>query len=143
MVAIVGALVASSIGRMTDRFGTIFTGTFGWLCGVAAFAIFVVFGNHLAGVFAGMAVFALATQSTQVGNQARIFATGAGARSRLNTIYMFAMYVGGAWGSFVCAWVYPAIGWTGTCLVCLGHLALMGAALVWLRDVQQRAPAIA
>lgn len=143
LVAVVGALVASSIGRMTDRFGTIFTGTFGWLCGVTAFTVFIVFGNYLAGVFAGMAVFALATQSTQVGNQTRIFAIGEGARSRLNTIYMFAMYVGGAWGSFVCAWAYPSVGWTGTCLICLGHLALMGAALVWLRDVQQRAPAIA
>ncbi len=143
LVSIAGALVAGTVGRLTDRFGTFATSTFGWCAAVAAFAVLLTFGNTLAGLFAGMTLFALSTQSTQVANQARIFALDDAARSRLNTIYMFAMYLGGAWGSFACAWAFAVAGWSGACILCLAHLAVMGAALLWLRGLRMRAPAVA
>lgn len=139
LISIVGVLFAGRIGSLTDRLGTVFTGAIGWVLTVLAFIVYIAFGMHLAGVACGMILLALGTQATQISNQARIFAISDDARSRLNTIYMFTMYAGGAYGSFVSAWVYAESGWIGMCLMALAHLVVMAAVLMWLRGVLDRA----
>jgi predicted MFS family arabinose efflux permease len=135
LISIIGVLFASRIGVLTDRLGTVFTGGIGWVLTTLAFGVYIAVGTHYAGVACGMVLLALGTQATQISNQARIFAISDDARSRLNTIYMFTMYAGGAYGSFVSAWVYQEAGWLGMCYLCLGHLAIMGAVLLWFRNV--------
>jgi predicted MFS family arabinose efflux permease len=139
LVSIVGVLFAGRIGALTDRLGTVVTGGVGWLLTVLAFVVYIAVGQNLTGVACGMILLALGTQATQISNQARIFAISDDARSRLNTIYMFTMYAGGAYGSFVSAWVYQESGWIGMCVMCLAHLVVMGGVLVWLRGVVRRA----
>jgi predicted MFS family arabinose efflux permease len=135
LVSILGVFFAGRIGGLTSTWGSVATGTVGWGLTLAAYLVFLVNGGTLAGMGAGMICFALGTQATQISNQARIFAISDDARSRLNTIYMFTMYAGGAYGSFVCAWMYQEAGWPAVLYVSLAHVVLMGVVLVWLRRV--------
>jgi predicted MFS family arabinose efflux permease len=139
LVSIFGALIAARVGRLADIYGTLTTGSIGWFVASLAFLVFLFAGGSLAGVTVGMGMFLIGAQTTQLSNLARIFAISDDARSRLNTLYMLLQYVGGAYGSLVCAWVFPANGWTGVCLVCLAHLALIGLLLAWLRVRSVRA----
>jgi predicted MFS family arabinose efflux permease len=138
LISIVGILTAGRVGSLSDRRGTLVTGTIGWLVTALSFALFALIGNTLVGLTVGMAVFALGVQATQISNQVRIFGLSDEARSRLNTIFVFATYAGGAYGSFVCAWVFQEAGWLGVSLVCLAHMVPMGLVLLWFRSLQRR-----
>jgi predicted MFS family arabinose efflux permease len=138
LISIVGMLTAGHIGRLSDRRGTLLTGAIGWLVSVLAFVAFALIGNTLAGLTVGMAIFALGVQTTQISNQVRIFGISDDARSRLNTIFVFATYAGGAYGSFVCAWVFQEAGWLGVCYTCLAHMVVMGFVLLWFRSMQMK-----
>jgi predicted MFS family arabinose efflux permease len=142
LISIVGILTAGRIGSLSDRRGTLVTGTIGWLVTALSFALFALIGNTLVGLTIGMAIFALGVQATQISNQVRIFGLSNEARSRLNTIFVFATYAGGAYGSFVCAWVFQEAGWLGVSLVCLAHMVPMGLVLLWFRGLR-RVPAAA
>jgi predicted MFS family arabinose efflux permease len=139
LISIVGILTAGRVGSLSDRRGTLVTGTIGWLVTALSFALFALIGNTLVGLTIGMAVFALGVQATQISNQVRIFGISDEARSRLNTIFVFATYAGGAYGSFVCAWVFQEAGWLGVSLVCLAHMVPMGLVLLWFRSVRRTA----
>ena len=141
LVSILGVFFASRIGALTDRLGSVVTGGIGWLLSLVAFLTFATLGGTLAGLALGMVLFALGVQATVIANQARVFAISDDARSRLNTLYMVAMYGGGAYGSFVCAWVYQESGWLGVCALCLVHMLAMAGVLMWFRGVQQMKPA--
>ena len=143
LISIVGVLTAGRVGSLSDRRGTLVTGTIGWLVSTLAFVTFALVGNTLVGLTVGMAIFALGVQATQISNQVRIFGISDDARSRLNTIFVFSTYAGGAYGSFVCAWVFQEAGWLGVCLTCLAHMVLMGVVLLWFRSVQLKAAAVA
>ena len=138
LVSIAGAFTAGAVGRLSDRRGTLATGTIGWLVSTLSFAVMAVAGNTLAGLTAGMILFALGVQATQISNQARIFGISDDARSRLNTILVFCTYSGGAYGSFVCAWVFQEAGWLGVCVTCLAHMVAMGTVLLRFRYVQMK-----
>lgn len=137
LVSIVGVLFAGRVGTLTDRWGTVATGGIGWLLTTLSFVLFLVIGQNLIALGFAMVLFALGAQATQISNQARVFAIGDDARSRLNTIYMFSMYAGGAYGSFVFAWIYQESGWSGVCIGGLAHLAVMAGVLLWLRGLPQ------
>jgi hypothetical protein len=72
---------------------------------------------------AGVILLDLGAQSAHISNQSRIFAIRPEARSRMNTAYMVAAFVGGAAGSYVGAWGWGRAGWGGVCLVGLGMTA--------------------
>ncbi|MFJ7440982.1 hypothetical protein ACIQW5_25385 [Methylorubrum thiocyanatum] len=57
----------------------------------------------------------LAVQSSQIANQARVYALDATARSRLNTVFMAVMLAGGAVGAGLGGATYAAWGWSGPC----------------------------
>jgi predicted MFS family arabinose efflux permease len=140
LVSIVGVFFASKIGALTDRWGSVATGGIGWLLSLSAFLTFATIGNTIGGLAVGMVLFALGVQATVISNQARVFAISDDARSRLNTLYVVAMYAGGAYGSFICAWVYQESGWLGMCALCLGHVLVMGGVLLWFRAAVARTP---
>jgi predicted MFS family arabinose efflux permease len=82
----------------------------------------------LVGLAAGLVLLDVALQSSQVANQARIFALHDGARSRLNTAYMTCSFVGGSAGSWLGVQAYLRAGWGGVCAL----LALVAVtALSW------------
>ncbi|MBN9218757.1 MAG: MFS transporter [Mesorhizobium sp.] len=116
LVGAAGALAAPLAGRFADRRGPDVIVSIGAGLVVAAFAILGLCQGSLAAMIVGVLILDLAVQSSQVANQARIHALDPAARSRLNTIFMAAMILGGACGSGLAGLAYSAWGWSGTCL---------------------------
>jgi predicted MFS family arabinose efflux permease len=130
IVALVGAasvLVVPLAGRLTDRRGPDIVNLVCFF-GVALAGAVLLIGARpgrlgLAGLIAGLLMLDVSVQSSQVANQARIFALVPGARSRLNSVYMTCVFLGGSAGSWIGARVYLALGWVGVC-------ALIGVAAI-------------
>ncbi|MFE9450852.1 MFS transporter [Streptomyces sp. NPDC006739] len=78
----------------------------------------------LAALAAGTLLLDIGMQCGMVANQVRIYALGAGVRSRLNTAYMTCAYLGGSVGSWLGARAYGRFGWPGVCAL----VALLTAA---------------
>ena len=116
LVGVVGALAAPIAGRFADRRGPSVVASIGAALVIAAFGIFGLFQGSLAAMIVGVLILDLAVQSSQVANQARIYALDPTARSRLNTIFMATMILGGAFGAGIAGTLYSTWGWSGTCI---------------------------
>ncbi|WP_095202497.1 MFS transporter [Mesorhizobium carmichaelinearum] len=128
LVGVAGALAAPLAGRFADRRGPHVIVSIGAGLVVAAFAILGLFEGSLAAMIVAVLILDLGVQSSQVANQARIHALDPTARSRLNTIFMATMILGGAFGSGLAGLAYSAWGWSGTCL--FGAVSAAAALLV-------------
>ncbi|MEV7028399.1 MFS transporter, partial [Kitasatospora sp. NPDC093558] len=120
LVALVGAgsMFSTPIaGRRTDRKGPDPVNTVCMLGAVLAAVILLgglVRGPvGLVALTAGMLLLDVAMQSSQVANQARIFALRPEARARLNTAYMTCSFLGGSLGSWLGVRAYNRLGWGG------------------------------
>lgn len=82
---------------------------------VLAFVIFGLWQDSIVGLVVGILIMDLAVQSSQVANQARVYALDPTARSRLNTVFMATMLAGGAVGAGIGGAAYASWSWTGTC----------------------------
>jgi len=111
-----GALVAPIAGRFADRRGPAVVVSLGAALVVLSFAIFGLLQGSMIALVAGVIIMDLAVQSSQVSNQARVYALDPAARSRLNTVFMTAMFCGGAVGAGAGGIAFQSMGWTGTCL---------------------------
>jgi len=87
--------------------------------------VFAFSGQSIAGLVIGVIVLDVGVQAAQISNQTRIYALAPEARSRVNTVYMVAYFIGGAAGSAVASLAWHAFGWTG---VCAAGLAAVGLA---------------
>ncbi len=145
LVAFVGAATVVAVpvvGRLIDRFGP--DAVSGWcFAGVLASAALLLTGSiggwpGLVGLTAGLLVLDVSMQSSQVANQARIFALVPGARSRLNSVYMTCAFLGGSAGSAVGARVYLDLGWNAVCaLVALAAAIALGRHLAHRRAARR------
>lgn len=124
IVGIAGLLASPLIGRLTDRFGTRPVLAAGALIVTAAFACVTGAGHTLIALVAGMILLDIGNRAGLVANQTRVFSLAPEARSRLNTVFMAAYFLGGAAGSWIGANAAAAFGWAG--------LAMAGGALAVL-----------
>jgi len=116
------ASAAPIVGRMSDRYGperSILVAIVSTLVGYVAL---LLFGRHLAGLIAGIALIDVGVQSGHVANQSRIYSLVPEARSRINTFYMVAFFVGGALGSYFGPLGFDFGGWPGFCAIPLAAL---------------------
>ncbi|HEV3425182.1 MAG TPA: MFS transporter [Paraburkholderia sp.] len=113
IVGAAGALAAPLAGKFSDRRGprTIISLAIGLVA--VSFVVFGLSGASIAGLVVGVIILDVGVQAAQISNQSRIYALSPEARSRVNTVYMVAYFIGGAAGSAVGAFVWPAFGWTG------------------------------
>jgi predicted MFS family arabinose efflux permease len=113
----VGVVAAPLVGRAGDRGSP--RRTVGLGIGVTAlsFVLFGLGGRVLGGLVAGVVLLDLGVQAVHVTNQARNYALRPEARSRLNSVYMVAYFVGGMAGSSLGATGWAAAGWAGVCAV--------------------------
>ena len=125
VVGVVGAAAAPLAGRLSDRRGPAFTVT---LSLAASAAAFVVMGGWVGipGLILGVLLMDLGVQALQVAEQSLVMALDAAARSRINTVYMVARFMGGAGGSLLGAAAWTRGGWTGVCGVSVAMVALAG-----------------
>jgi predicted MFS family arabinose efflux permease len=134
VVALVGAasiVLVPLAGRRTDRNGPDIVNLIAFVGAIGAAAVLVtgslggVLG--LVGLMAGMLLLDISVQSSQVANQARILALVPEARSRLNSGYMTAVFLGGSAGSWIGVRIYIDLGWNAVCafVACMAAVALV------------------
>src|SRR5262245_7398068 len=117
LVGVVGVAAAPLVGWAGDR-GSL-RRTVGLGIGVTALSFVLLgLGGRVLGVLvAGVVLLDLGVQVVHVANQARNYALRPDARSRLNTVYMAAYFVGGMAGSSLGATGWAVAGWAGVCAV--------------------------
>lgn len=123
------ALLSPVVGSFMDRseprkvtgymFGVIFL----------SFALFWGSEKSLIGIALGVLLMDIAVQAGHISNQARVFQLIPEARSRLQTVYMFAYFTGGALGSLIGSWAWDHFGWAGVCASAMGMMVVGG--VVW------------
>ncbi|MDX3355907.1 MFS transporter [Streptomyces sp. ME01-24h] len=131
LCSVPGALAARYSGRLTDRWGPLAVNSLSVASAVAAFVLFGFAGRSLVVLAVGCNLLGYGVTSSQIANQARIFTAAPRSRGRLNTVYMFAVFGGGAAGSAVAGVLFSASGWHGVVAGGLGLLALAGLTLAW------------
>jgi predicted MFS family arabinose efflux permease len=127
VVGAVGILMAPLAGRIADRRGPHVVIGLGCLIMALSYLVMGVWGS-LAGLVVGIILLDLGEQSALISNQHVVYALRPEARSRLNTLFMTGMFIGGAAGSWSASLAWRLGGWRTACT--LGALlALIGFAI--------------
>lgn len=139
LVGAAGAASASLAGRWADRgWSRVQTLGFSVLLG-GSFLLMIPGRDQLAPLIAGILLLDVGAQGVHITNQTLIYQLSAAARSRINSAYMTAYFLGGAAGSAGAGLIYSGRGWTGVCWLGAGlGLAMVG---VWGWDQWHPAPA--
>jgi predicted MFS family arabinose efflux permease len=110
VVGAVGIFAAPLAGKVADRRGPHIVVWMGIILTIAAWVLFGVWSS-LAALIVGVIVLDFGIQSALVSNQHIVYALDPNARSRLNTIFMTAMFLGGAAGAALATVVWSYGGW--------------------------------
>jgi predicted MFS family arabinose efflux permease len=113
IVGAAGAMAAPLAGKFADKRGPRAIITVSIVLVAISFVVFGVSGKSIVGLVVGVIILDIGVQAAQISNQSRIYALKPDARSRVNTVYMVAYFIGGATGSGVGAVVWPTFGWLG------------------------------
>jgi predicted MFS family arabinose efflux permease len=127
IVGAIGILAAPVAGRYADKRGPHQVILAGTLLTVVSWIVFGVW-HTVAGLVIGCILLDFAVQSVLVSNQHIVYALRPEARSRLNTIFMGSMFLGGAGGAAASTAAWNAGGWTAVSALGIG-LALLASAL--------------
>ncbi|ARP79525.1 MFS transporter [Bordetella genomosp. 8] len=123
VVGAAGILIAPLAGRVADRRGPHAVIGLGCLIMLLSYAVLGFWGS-LVGLVAGIVLLDFGEQAALISNQHVIYALRPEARSRLNTLFMSGMFVGGAAGSWGAGVSWRLGGWPAA--------SLFGGALVLL-----------
>jgi predicted MFS family arabinose efflux permease len=118
-----GIFAAPIAGRMADKRGPHLVIAVSAAISLSSWLVFVGW-NGVTGLVVGVVLLDVGVNAALVSNQHLIFALRPEARSRLNTVFMTAMFIGGSLGSFGASWAYVHLSWLGVC----GYGALLAAA---------------
>jgi len=110
IVGAVGILIAPLAGRIADRRGPYAVIGLGCLVMVLSFVVLGLWSS-LVGLVIGIILMDLGEQSAMISNQHVIYALRPEARSRINTLYMTGMFIGGAFGSWGASLAWHLGGW--------------------------------
>jgi predicted MFS family arabinose efflux permease len=139
LVGAAGVLAARSVGKLADRgLAGVVTGSM--LAVMTMSYLFMAWGgSNLAALIVGVVLMDLGCQAVQISNQSNLYRLRPDARSRINTAYMTAYFLGGSLGSLLSAsFVYPQFGWTGVCVIGAGFPAV--ALIAWAVEALRHRP---
>ncbi|WP_331375773.1 MFS transporter [Sinorhizobium chiapasense] len=116
IVGAVGVFAAPVAGRIADKRGPHFVV---WLGAALTVGSWIIFGawDSIVALVIGVIVLDSGIQSALVSNQHIIYALNPEARSRLNTMFMTGMFLGGAGGSAIASIAWQNGAWLGVSLV--------------------------
>lgn len=123
VVGLVGVLAAPLAGRLADKRGPHLAIALGAGLTLVAWLIFGLW-TSIAGLLVGVVVLDFAVQGALVSNQHLVYALKPQARARLNTLFMGAMFLGGAGGSAAAAAAWSHGGWSAVALLGGGLAAI-------------------
>ncbi|WP_303312566.1 MFS transporter [Hymenobacter sp. BT730] len=112
-----GALASPLAGRSADRKGADFALNIGILLSLGSFVLLLFGGYYLLGLILAVVILDVGQQMTHISNQSRIFSLLPEARSRLNTVYMTAAFIGASLGSWLGGQAWAHFHWPGVCAV--------------------------
>jgi predicted MFS family arabinose efflux permease len=127
IVGAAGILIAPLAGRVADHRGPHAVIGLGCLIMLLSYAVLGLWGS-LVGLIVGIILLDFGEQSALISNQHVVYALRPEARSRLNTLFMSGMFVGGAAGSWGASLSWRLGGWHTACIFG-GTLALLGLVL--------------
>ncbi|MBB4349427.1 MFS transporter [Aliirhizobium cellulosilyticum] len=133
IVGAVGVFAAPLAGKVADRKGPHFVVWLGIILTIAAWLMFGVWTSLIALVI-GVIVLDFGIQSALVSNQHIVYALDPDARSRLNTIFMTAMFLGGSAGAALASAAWSYEGWIGVAI--LG--GALGIAALFIKSLEHR-----
>ncbi len=113
LIGAFGALAASFVGRLNDKKDSFRITTYTILMIILSYAIFGLSSHSIAGLVIGVIVMDLGVQATHISNQTLIFSLIPEARNRLNTVYMFTYFMGGAAGTYLASHAWLLWKWSG------------------------------
>jgi predicted MFS family arabinose efflux permease len=120
LAGVAGVAAANLAGKLADVNQTAITTAIAGLFLTVAFVVMGVGKTSVVALIVGIIVLDIGTQGMQITNQAVIYALRPEARSRINSVYMFCYFVGGAIGSVTAGIVYSADKWSGVCFLGAG-----------------------
>lgn len=135
IVGAIGILAAPFAGRIADSYGPKKMILGGTLLTLVAWCLFGTW-TSIIGLVVGCILLDFAVQGALVSNQHIIYTLKPEARSRLNTVFMGAMFLGGAGGAATSTLVWDLAGWAGVSLLG-GVMAILACVVQWLA-VQHR-----
>tara|TARA_R110000868_G_scaffold92100_4_gene255389 strand:+ start:128713 stop:129894 length:1182 start_codon:yes stop_codon:yes gene_type:complete len=110
----IGVLAAPLSGRLADRYGPARVIAAGVIVCVISWLTFGLW-TALAGLIIGVIILDFGVQSAMISNQHVIFGLMPEARSRINTVYMTGMFLGGSFGSAGATYAWGFGGWPAVC----------------------------
>lgn len=131
LIGVFGALSTTEIGKIADRGHTLALTWIGLSLLMISWLFFYIGGQALWGYVVGYGIISLGLTVVHTSNQSIIFRLHPEAKSRINSIYMTAYFIGGACGSALGVYSWHHGGWNMTCIVGLS-LVLCAAFFAFL-----------
>lgn len=131
LVGAAGALMASTAGRHADRGRVRQLTVFSAGCMAVSYVAIFFGARSLVALVVGIVLLDVGSQGMHITNQSEIYRLRPEARTRLNSLYMTAYFLGGTACSALSAALYGAFGWTAVAALGMGlGVVSLGAALV-------------
>ena len=132
VIGAAGIFAAPLAGRIADKRGPHLVVAIGAAISLASWFSFAIW-DKIAGLVVGVILLDIGVNCALVSNQHIIFALRPEARSRLNTVFMTVMFIGGSLGSLGSSWAYGHFSWPGVCIY--GAVLAAGGLLLQLPSI--------
>lgn len=135
LCGVVGAMLASVIGKYIKRVGVRRFNIIGCLLIFAAWAFLYWGQNSYVTIIAGIILIDIGMQCVQLSNQTSIFELCPSASNRMNTIFMTTYFVGGSLGTLLAGFGWEHFGWVGVATIgCLFTFLSLAITLIYRRE---------
>ncbi len=117
LCGIAGALVASGVGSLVRKVGTRRMNLYGATAVLLAWFSMWLLQDTYPGMILGVVLINGGVQACDVTNQTYMFSRVQTAVSRVNTVFMGCMFIGGSIGTFLAGAALDLVGWNGVCML--------------------------
>lgn len=128
LVAVTGAIAATFLGRMADRYSMSVAVRTSFALIAFGWAGMLALPTSYVGIVAGMVFVGIGATGSDVALRAALYGLAPDIRMRLNSVYSTATFAGGSLFSFAAPLLFTHFGWASVCWSALG-VSLIGLLL--------------